>query len=437
MDTSCSNSLKPSRRKIAEQIARISLPAVVTNISVPLLSIVDTAIVGHMGAQKYIGAVAVGGVIFNVLYWVFAFLRMGTSGLTSQAFGRGDRRDIALQLSRPLALAAVFGLLLVALGGVAADVAFAFISASDDVEPLAREFSGWFLGMQNSRYPMVVAITQNLVNIAASLFFVYVLGFGIKGVALGMVTAQYTGLAMCVALWRIKYASGLPRPEWAEVFDVRGMSRFFSVNKDIFLRTVCIVFVMSYFTSAGAAMNDTVLAVNALLMQLFIIFSYFMDGFAYAGEALVGRYVGERNRPAFSMVVRQLLYVGAALAVVFTLFYFAGGRGFLSMLTDDNATVSAAMVYLPWAACVPVVSFGAFVLDGVCIGATASRVMLLSSFLAAVVFFNMFILLRGMAGNNALWAAFLAYLAVRTLVNAAFYGRLVRHTFVLPQKSGT
>ena len=162
-----------------------------------------------------------------------------------------------------------------------------------------------------------------------------------------------------------------------------------------------------------------------------------MDGFAYAGEALVGRYVGERNRPAFSMVVRQLLYVGAALAVVFTLFYFAGGRGFLSMLTDDNATVSAAMVYLPWAACVPVVSFGAFVLDGVCIGATASRVMLLSSFLAAVVFFNMFILLRGMAGNNALWAAFLAYLAVRTLVNAAFYGRLVRHTFVLPQKSGT
>lgn len=453
MDTSCSNSLKPSRRKIAEQIARISLPAVVTNISVPLLSIVDTAIVGHMGAQKYIGAVAVGGVIFNVLYWVFAFLRMGTSGLTSQAFGRGDRRDIALQLSRPLALAAVFGLLLVALGGVAADVAFAFISASDDVEPLAREyfrtgifgapavlgwyaFSGWFLGMQNSRYPMVVAITQNLVNIAASLFFVYVLGFGIKGVALGMVTAQYTGLAMCVALWRIKYASGLPRPEWAEVFDARGMSRFFSVNKDIFLRTVCIVFVMSYFTSAGAAMNDTFLAVNALLMQLFIIFSYFMDGFAYAGEALVGRYVGERNRPAFSMVVRQLLYVGAALAVVFTLFYFAGGRGFLSMLTDDNATVSAAMVYLPWAACVPVVSFGAFVLDGVCIGATASRVMLLSSFLAAVVFFNMFILLRGMAGNNALWAAFLAYLAVRTLVNAAFYGRLVRHTFVLPQKSG-
>ena len=297
-------------------------------------------------------------------------------------------------------------------------------------------FSGWFLGMQNSRYPMVVAITQNLVNIAASLFFVYVLGFGIKGVALGMVTAQYTGLAMCVALWRIKYASGLPRPEWAEVFDARGMSRFFSVNKDIFLRTVCIVFVMSYFTSAGAAMNDTVLAVNALLMQLFIIFSYFMDGFAYAGEALVGRYVGERNRPAFSMVVRQLLYVGAALAVVFTLFYFAGGRGFLSMLTDDNATVSAAMVYLPWAACVPVVSFGAFVLDGVCIGATASRVMLLSSFLAAVVFFNMFILLRGMAGNNALWAAFLAYLAVRTLVNAAFYGRLVRNTFVLPQKSG-
>ena len=214
--------------------------------------------------------------------------------------------------------------------------------------------------MQNSRYPMVVAITQNLVNIAASLFFVYVLGFGIKGVALGMVTAQYSGLAMCVALWRIKYASGLPRPEWAEVFDARGMSRFFSVNKDIFLRTVCIVFVMSYFTSAGAAMNDTVLAVNALLMQLFIIFSYFMDGFAYAGEALVGRYVGERNRPAFSMVVRQLLYVGAALAVVFTLFYFAGGRRFLSMLTDDNATVSAAMVYLPWAACVPVVSFGAF-----------------------------------------------------------------------------
>ena len=130
MDTSCSNSLKPSRRKIAEQIARISLPAVVTNISVPLLSIVDTAIVGHMGAQKYIGAVAVGGVIFNVLYWVFAFLRMGTSGLTSQAFGRGDRRDIALQLSRPLALAAVFGLLLVTLGGVAADVAFAFISWS-------------------------------------------------------------------------------------------------------------------------------------------------------------------------------------------------------------------------------------------------------------------------------------------------------------------
>lgn len=445
--------IQPVGSAIAEQIARIALPAVVSNISVPLLSLVDTAIVGHMGAEKYIGAVAVGGTVFNVVYWLFGFLRMGTSGLTAQAFGSGNAKEMALQLARPVALALFFGMVLVLLGGVAANAAFMLIGASADVEPLARAyfavgifgapavlamyaFSGWFIGMQNSRYPMSVAILQNLVNVAASLVFVYVLRLGVAGVALGTVTAQYFGLAMCVVMWRRKYARMLPRPLAGEVFDTRGLSRFFGVNRDIFLRTLCIIAVMSYFTAAGAAMGDTVLAVNSLLMQLFIVFSYFMDGFAYAGEALAGRYVGEHNREAFSAVVRRLFYIGSFLAAMFTLSYFAGGRGFLSLLTDNKETVAAAMSYLCWAACVPAASFVAFVLDGICVGTTASRLMLLSSSLAAAVFFAVFFAFRDVAGNDALWAAFLSYLSVRGLVEVAFYSRMARRAFIVHRNIG-
>ncbi len=442
-------SLNVARRPVTAQIARIALPAIAANLSVPLLSIVDTSIVGHMGERKYIGAVALGGVIFNVLYWMLGFLRMGTSGLTSQAFGRGDKRDIALQLARPLALAAAVGALLALSGSLTANAAFAILPASQDVEPLAREyfrtavcgapavlglyvFSGWFLGMQNSRYPMLAAISQNLVNIAASLAFVYGAGFGITGVALGTVTAQYFGLSVCVVLWRVKYAKRLPRPALREITDVRGLSRFFSVNRDIFLRTAFLVLVMSYFTSAGAAMSDTILAVNSLLMQLFIIFSYFMDGFAYAGEALAGRYAGEQDRLAFSSVTKRLLLIGTLLAALHSSVYCAGGKAFLSLLTNDSITVAAAARYLPLAACVPAVSFGAFVLDGIYIGATAARLMLLSTFLAAAVFFGIFFAFRDTAANYALWGAFLAYLATRTSAEALLYRRMARRVFVLP-----
>ena len=417
------------------QILHIALPSIVSNITVPLLGLVDVAIVGHLGSAAYIGAITVGGMLFNMAYWLFAFLRMGTSGLTAQAYGRGDRAETVRVLVRALGVALAIGVALVALSRPVADVAFRLIPCSPEVEASARVyfallvwgapavlglygFAGWFVGMQNARFPMAVAITQNVVNIVASAALVFGLGWQVEGVAAGTLIAQYAGLLMAVAGWWRGYGADARGVSLRPVTDRAALSRFFAVNRDIFLRTLCLIAVTVCFTSSGAAAGDTVLAANALLMQLFMLFSYVMDGFAYAGEALAGRYVGAADAAGFRRTVRRLFGWGLVLAVAFTLAYGAGGRTFLSLLTSETSVVGMAMAYLPWAVAIPLTSFAAFLFDGIFIGATATGRMLLAMAVASAVFFISYYLLTDTLGNHALWLAFLVYLGARSGVEA-------------------
>ena len=413
------------------QILKIALPAIVTNITVPLLGLVDTAIVGHMGSAAYIGAIAVGSMIFNLVYWLFGFLRMGTSGMTAQARGRRDLTEAAGILLRSMKVAGIVALALVLLQWPLYHLMLLLMAPTDDVRSLVDVYfyivvwgapamlglyslSGWFIGMQNTRIPMFVSILQNVVNIIVSLLLVYVLGLKVEGVALGTVVAQYAGFIVAVAfLW--KYYRKLFR-SWNVVDRVHTFRAFLSVNRDIFLRTLCLVTVNLYFTSAGARQGAEILAVNTLLMQLYLLFSYILDGFAYAGEALGGRYWGARDRYAYNDVVRRLFGWGALMTVVFTCIYVIGGMPFLRLLTDEPSVVEASKAYVWWAYLVPAAGVAAFVWDGIFIGTTQTRGMLLSSAIAALVFFVTATITIKTMGNHGLWLSMILYLATRGLV---------------------
>ena len=419
-------------KAIDREILRIALPSIVSNITVPLLGLVDVTIVGHLGNPAYIGAIAVGGLLFNIIYWIFGFLRMGTSGMTSQAYGRQDQLEMLRLLVRAVGLGVLIAVLLVILQVPIAQGAFLFIHPTEEIRELATTYfriciwgapamlglyglTGWYIGMQNSRIPMAVAITQNVVNIAASLSFVYWGGMKVEGVALGTLVAQWAGFGMGLCLW-FRHYGHLRRFRLEGLWQREAMKRFFAVNRDIFLRTLCLVAVTMFFTSAGAAQGEIILAVNTLLMQLFTLFSYIMDGFAYAGEALSGRYIGARNPKAFQDTVRHLFLWGGMMVLLFTGMYALGGNAFLGLLTDEPEVIAASGDYFLWALLIPVAGMAAFVWDGVFIGATATRGMLMAMAAAALCFFGLYYGLRELWGNHALWLAFVTYLAMRGVV---------------------
>lgn len=426
--------------RINKQILHIALPSIVSNITVPLLGLVDVAIVGHLGSAAYIAAIAVGGMTFNVVYWIFGFLRMGTSGMTSQALGRRDLGETVRMLVRSLGIAFAIAFALVALQTVLLRASLFMMKPTPEVASLVSAYfsiliwgapamlglfslSGWFIGMQNSHIPMAVAIVQNVVNIAASTLLVFGFGLKVEGVAFGTLTAQYAGFAMAIILCA-KYYRRLKnhytsRGLWCR----KAMAHFFSVNRDIFLRTLCMVSVMLFFTSAGSWQGEVVLAVNTLLMQFYMLFSYVMDGFAYAGEALSGRYYGARNAGALRRTVRWLFCWGYGLAVAFTLVYAIGGDAFMSLLTDEPSVVAASHTYYYWALAIPLAGVAAFVWDGVFIGCTMTRGMLISMALAAATFFILYYSLHGTYANHGLWAAFIAYIFVRGLVQSLIYSK--------------
>ncbi len=418
---------------INRQILHIAIPSIISNITVPLLGLVDVTIVGHLGSASYIGAIAVGGMLFNMIYWIFGFLRMGTGGLTAQAYGQHNTQEGTRILLRSLSVSLLLALALLVLQYPIRLIAFMLIDASPEVQELATRyfhiciwgapatlglysFTGWFIGMQNSRYPMYIAITQNIVNIAASLFFVFVLHMKVEGVALGTLIAQYAGVIMAYLLCISHYHPFRQQVRRMQLFERNAMKRFFLVNRDIFLRTLCLVAVTVFFTSTGATYGDVVLAVNTLLMQLFTLFSYIMDGFAYAGEALSGKYTGSNDKIRLHQTVRNLFGWGSAMALLFTLTYLWGGQNFLQLLTNDTEVIAASGTYLLWTVAIPFCGFSAFILDGICIGTTSTRIMLKSMATASTLFFGVYFLCSGSWGNHALWMAFLVYLAVRGLM---------------------
>jgi len=426
---------------------RLTVPSIVSNITVPLLGLADVTIMGHIGNERCIAAIAVGSMMFSVVYWLFGFIRMATSGLTAQAFGASQGQAQGI-LTRSLAFSLTIGMMVVLLQWPLREAALWLMGPSPEVAELVVPYynlcvwgapavmglyslMGWFIGMQNTRIPMMIAIGQNVLNIVASLCFVFTLHMNIEGVALGTVVAQWTAF-----LWAIFSVNEELRGKSKEKADLSlftfhsslftlhsPLSTLLSPLFPLFLRTLCLVAVNFYFTSAGARQGAMMLAVNTLLMQFFTIFSYFMDGFANAGEALVGRFCGARDADSLHRVVRQLFLWGGGMVVLFTILYGLGGELFLSLLTSDKTVVEAACEYLPWAVLIPLCGMAAFVWDGVFVGLMDTRAMLVSCAVGAVVFFAVWAMLGTTMGNDGLWLALLVYLALRGVVLTEFFRR--------------
>ena len=431
------------------RILGLALPNIVTNITVPLLGMVDMAIVGHLSAD-HIGAIAIGTQLFNLIYWNFGFLRMGTSGFTAQAFG-AERWDEAVKiLIRACAIALGIAVLLIALQWPISLAVPHIFDGSNHVLSLALTYffvriwaapatlglyaiKGWFIGMQDSKTPMWIAIALNCVNILASLLFVLVLKWDMFGVALGTVIANYSGLALGIIFLRRK----MRRDNNLSIFNFqfsilkdalhwKDMRRFFKVNSDIFLRTLCLSGVFTFITAASSHISDQILAVDALLLQFFTLFSYIMDGFAYAGESLVGRHIGARQKRHLKLAVRLLILWGLALTVVFTGLYAAFGNQFLHIFTDKEDIIAAAGDYMGWVLAIPICGFAAFLFDGIFIGATATHTMRNTMFVATAAFFAVYYGLKAYVGegvdehawNNILWIAFMVFLILRGLLQA-------------------
>ena len=422
-----------------KRILGLALPNIVTNITVPLLGMVDTAIMGHLSAA-HLGAITIGTQIFNLIYWNFGFLRMGTSGLTAQAYGARRWQETRALLRQGLTVALSFGLAIVVLQVPLRWLTFWMLQAEGEVAALCTPYyhicvwgapavlglyvlMGWLVGMQNTRLPMMIAIGQNVVNIALSLVLVIGFDMGIRGVALGTVVAQWAGFL--AGIFRVQR---MVLREKGTLFTLHSSLFTFhsSLNLDIFLRTLCLVSVNLYFTSAGAAQGALILAANTLLMQFFMFYSYIMDGFANAGEALSGRYVGAADQPMLQQTVRRLFGWGCAVAMLFTVAYALVGTPLLRLMTSDASVVATARVFLPWAVLIPVAGMAAFVWDGIFIGTTLSRGMLVSCFWAAAAFFGLWFALSPLTGNHALWIALLTYLAMRGLLQTMIWKRNVR-----------
>lgn len=463
-------------------ILNIALPSIVTNITIPLLGLADLTISGHIDnrySALYIGAISVGGLIFNMIYWIFGFLRMGTSGLTAQAFGSKQSDKQLSTLLQAATVAIVCGLGIIGLQWPIEWIAGRLISPSEEVWHLAIAYfririlaapaalllfalNGWFIGMQNSRFPMYIALFQNLINISASVLLVFYFHKGVSGIALGTVLSQYLGLLLALTLWYGYYRRSLlpkalaiaktattnpepPRTQtltvfsfWQKSLELHTMKKFFMVNSDIFLRTLCIIAVTCSFTSFGARQSALILACNTLLIQFFTLFSYFIDGFSLAGEALTGKYIGEKNSQTLHTGIRDLFTWGGSIAVGFTLLYGWNGQMLLSLLTGNSEVIATASGYYAWVIAIPLVSFAAFLWDGIFIGATATKPMLITLAVSTGLYFCIFYKMPALEtalhfpqaitadSNHRLWLAFLTYLGARSLIQSLWAPKALR-----------
>lgn len=416
-------------------ILRLAIPNIISNITVPLLGMVDMFIVGHLEESAYIGAIAIANIIFNVIYMAFSFLRMGTSGFTAQAYGAEDKQEQANILTRALSVAFAAGLIMILFQFLISGIGFYLIDAGDSVKEFAKEYfhiyiwaapailglstmNGWFVGMQNAKTPMYTAIAVNVVNIGLAFTFVYGFGMQIKGIALASTIAQYSGFIISFTIWHFKYGYIKSYLNTKILKDLKSYIPFFKVNADIFIRTMALVSVSTFFISVSAKMGDDILAVNALLMQLFMLFSYIMDGFAYAAEALTGKFVGARSVVSLKLLIKKLFAWGVMLAVLFTLSYAVFTDEILNLLTDKPNVIGISREYQFWALMMPLAGFAAFLWDGIFIGATASKQMRNSMLIAVSVFFIISLVFNTNYDNNILWLAFIIYLSIRGIVQA-------------------
>ncbi len=425
------------------RILNLAIPNIISNLSVPLLGAVDTALVGHLDEVYYLGAIAVGGMIFNFLFWGFGFLRMGTTGLTAQAFGEEDRQESVLILARALAVAALFSTLIILLQVWIADLSFWIVDASPEVEHYTEIYfyiriysapatlglyaiNGWFLGMQNARYPMIVTIFLNALNIGLDFLFVYGMGMNVDGVAMGTLIARYAGITLAVILLLWKYRDWLAAYAHERFMELTSVKKFFSVNRDIFLRTLCLIFTFSFFTAKSAELGDVILAANSILLQLWMIVSYGVDGFAYAAESLVGRYTGAKDNHKVTQAVKYCFGWGISIGVMASVIYWLFDTSILAIFTDQQNVIEMALTVYLWTVAGPTVSSLCYIWDGVFIGATATQPMRDSMLIATlIVFLPAFYLSVDYLNNHAIWLAMVLFMITRGVTLTLYAPRYI------------
>jgi MATE family multidrug resistance protein len=409
---------------------RIAAPMILSGVSVPLLGMVDTGVVGHLESPIYLGAVAIGSMIFGFLYMGMNFLRMGTTGTTAQSFGARDNDGLRVSLGQSVIVALLIALVLLVMQWPISQLAMSLIGASPRIEENALQYFsiriwsapgtlanmaliGWFIGVQNARIPLLIFLTINITNILLDLLFVLVLGMKVDGVALASVIAEYSGLA--VGLYFAARALRRHSGHWivSKFINWHEYSAFFALNGNLFIRTMALMFTLAFLTAQGARMGDVILAANAILINLQNLTAFALDGIAHAAEALVGKAIGEKQRESLQAAVRLSLKWSLLFATGLTLLYLLAGPLLIALLTDLPEIRAAATRYLPWMIISPLVSVWSFLYDGVYVGATRSRemrdIMLFSAF---VVFLPAWYLLQGF-GNDGLWLAFMLFLASR------------------------
>ena len=413
------------------EILKLAIPNIISNITIPLLGLVDMILMGHLSSPIYIGAIALGGTIFSVLYSFFSFLRAGTTGFTAQAYGADNSSEMSYSLYRSITIAILASILIIGIQNPIAKVSLDLLNGSDDLKNLAITyfyvriwaapanmllycFNGWFIGMQNTRIPMAIAIIINVLNIILSIFFVVVMKQDVVGVALGTVIAQYCGLATALMFLIIKYKKYLIRIDTRILLNINKLKRFFIVNTDLMIRSILLILTIAFFTNQSAKLGDNILSINMILLQFFYIFSYFTDGFAYAGEALVGKFIGARDSANLHSVVRHLFKWGMYISVPFTILYAIFPTTFVKIISDNAEIISEIRPYYIYMILIPIITFAAFLWDGIYIGATASSAIRNTMIISAIlVFLPMWYFLTPVYANHGLWIAFLGFMVAR------------------------
>lgn len=442
------------------EILKLAIPSILANITVPLVGIADIAVAGHLSgsAAIFIGGISIGSLLFDMLYWNFSFLRIGTGGMTAQAYGRDDMPAAAATLIRAVFVSMLIAISCILIQWAFVDFVFLFVKCSPKVRALAETYfhiriwaapatltlmalKGWFIGMQNSVIPMATDLIVNGMNIAGSIILAMgfpALGFsgiGFPGISVGTVAAQYSGLLFAASMLMLRYRkkvfAGFSLKDARESFTGHEMKKFFNLNADLFIRSLAIMGIYAGITVISARYGDMMLAVSSILVQLMMIFSYFTDGFAYAGEALTGKFIGRRDKPAVRQTVRSVFAWSMGVAAIFMVLYAFFARPMLYVLTSDTEVVTASMEFIPWLIPMPIIGCAAFTWDGIYVGATASKPIRNSTLWAVlgffIVWFAGYFIFRPTphVAVHILMAGFLVHLLIRMLYETVLYRRSI------------
>lgn len=426
------------KSKIDKEIIYLAIPNIISNVSVPLLSTVDTSLMGNLTAD-HLGAVGLSSMLFNFIYWNFGFLRMGTTGMTAQAFGKRDHNNQSAVLSRGITLAIILAILIFALQNILFATGSQLLNIIPNQESLVLEYFsiriweapatlllyvlfGWLFGMQNSIYPMIITICINIVNIVISYISVRHFGMEIRGVAMGTVIAQYTGVILALGFIYWKFRSHLQCLSFTHLRPLSSLVDFMKINSNLFIRTVCLTGAFGFFYAKSSIAGPLALAGNIVLQQFLNWMSYAIDGFAYAAESLTGKYFGAEEESNTKTVISKSMLWGVVLSVGFSLVFYVFGNDLAKIFSEDVAVLSAIDKYLPWMVAIPIAAFASYIWDGVYIGLTATRSLMISMIISLAIYVTGYLIaLEWLEPNTALWLSLTIFLLARGVVQSLYY----------------